>query len=65
MDYPADVRLVYAHAERDGGHHHHDVVAHEGFLHAGPFLRRQARVVGSCLDAGGGQGGGKIFCPAP
>ena len=47
----AHVRLVDAHAEGDGGHHHHAVLAQEAVLVALPHLGVQARVVGQGVDA--------------
>ncbi len=61
VHHPPHVRLVDAHAERDGGHHHRHIVPYECFLPRPPVRIFQARVVGHRGDpAGGKEGSGAL-----
>ena len=51
MNNEAHVRLVYTHAERDGGDHDHPLLAEEAFLMLRAHLGGQARVIGQCRSA--------------
>ena len=55
MDDKADVRLVDAHAEGDGGADHADFIAQKGFLVARALRPLDAGVIRQRLDAVGGQ----------
>ena len=57
MNYEADVRLVDAHAKRDGRTHHARFVAEKGFLIGRTFAACQARVIGQRLHTVGGEFG--------
>ena len=61
MDDKADVRLVDAHAEGDGGADHADFVAQEGFLIARTFRSLDAGVIRQRLDAVGGELAREVF----
>ena len=64
VDHGADVRLVDAHAERDGGHDHLEAPGQEVGLDALARRRAHARVVGGGGEVAG-QGGPEVFGLAP
>jgi hypothetical protein len=61
VDDPADVGLVDAHAEGDGGADDAGVVAEKLFLVGGAFLGGEAGVVGTGGKAAAGEGLGHAF----
>ena len=65
MNHPADVALVNAHAEGDGGTDHQQVVVLELLLGLVALLVGQASVVGECVDALGSQCACHLLCCLP
>ncbi len=61
MDHETHVGFVDAHAERHGRHHHLDVIAQEGLLHAGSFVTRQARVIAGGPNTAAAQEASDLF----
>ena len=57
MDYEADVGLVYAHAEGDGGDDDRRVAAEEALLGLAPNVILQPGVVGQRAEASVGEPG--------
>ena len=60
-----DLLLVHTHAEGHGGHHHAQLVAHEGRVHAPPLIRRAARVIEVCAPAARRQLAGHLLRLVP
>ena len=48
MGHPADIRLVDAHAKRDGGNDNIPLPGHEGFLYPVAFVILEPRMICLC-----------------
>ena len=61
VEHKAHIALVDAHAEGDGGDHHHIRLGHEGILMRLAHLLRHAGVIGERLDAFRGEERGRFL----